>query len=136
MVLLPNTFPQKQTLGIDAQQIGRQIWGKVGHWMVPKNSPKLALTRRAGGATAGSVLKSIALGGLRPVLIGMVVGLGGVAGLSMQLHHPLAFPGSIDFHHGVSFYDPFTFFAITTFWLWFLSWRALDPHSRQSKSTQ
>jgi hypothetical protein len=43
MVLLPYTFPQKQTFGIDAQQIGRQMWRKMGHWMVPKNSPKLAL---------------------------------------------------------------------------------------------
>jgi hypothetical protein len=52
--------------------------------MVPKNSPRLALTRKAGGVTAGRVFKRIALEGLRPVLIGMVVGLDVVAGLSMR----------------------------------------------------
>jgi ABC-type lipoprotein release transport system permease subunit len=31
------------------------------------------------------------------------------------LHRTLAFPGSIDFLYGVSFYDPFTFIAITAF---------------------
>jgi macrolide transport system ATP-binding/permease protein len=71
--------------------------------------------RIALGATAGRVLKRIALEGLRPVLIGLGVGLAGGAGLSLLLHHTLAFPGSIDFLYGVSFYDPFTFFAITIF---------------------
>jgi len=45
----------------------------------------------------------------------MVFGLAGGAGLSLLLHHTLAFPGSIDFLYGVSFYDPFTFLAITIF---------------------
>ncbi len=71
--------------------------------------------RIALGATAGRLLRRIALEGLRPVLFGMVIGLAGGAGLSLLLHHSLAFPGSIDFLYGVSFYDPFTFFAITVF---------------------
>jgi macrolide transport system ATP-binding/permease protein len=71
--------------------------------------------RIALGATAGRVLKRIALEGLRPVLIGMVVGLAGGASLSLLLHHTLAFPGSIDFLYGVSFYDPLTFLAISIF---------------------
>ena len=61
------------------------------------------------------VLQRIAIEGLRPVLAGMVVGLAAGASLSLLLHHALAFPGSIDFLYGVSFYDPFTFFAITFF---------------------
>ncbi len=71
--------------------------------------------RIALGAIAGRVLQRIALEELRPVLIGMVVGLTGGAGLSLLLHHTLAFPGSIDFLYGVSFYDPVTFFAISLF---------------------
>ncbi|MGA8090608.1 MAG: hypothetical protein WCA10_25260 [Terracidiphilus sp.] len=45
----------------------------------------------------------------------MVAGLAGGTALSLVLHRTLAFPGSIDFLYGVSFYDPFTFFAITVF---------------------
>jgi ABC-type lipoprotein release transport system permease subunit len=45
----------------------------------------------------------------------MIAGLAGGAVLSLLLHRTLAFPGSIDFLYGVSFYDPLTFFAITVF---------------------
>ena len=31
------------------------------------------------------------------------------------LHRTLAFPGSTDFLYGISFYDPFTFLAISIF---------------------
>ena len=71
--------------------------------------------RIALGATAERVIRSIAITALRPVLIGMVVGLAGGAGLSLMLHRTLAFPGSIDFLYGVSFYDPLTFSAIIIF---------------------
>lgn len=67
------------------------------------------------GATAGRVLQRIAFEGLRPVLIGMVIGLGGGAALLLLLHRTLAFPGSIDFLYGVSFYEPLTFMNITPF---------------------
>jgi ABC-type lipoprotein release transport system permease subunit len=33
----------------------------------------------------------------------------------LLLHHTLAFPGSIDFLYGLSFYDPLTFTGITAF---------------------
>ena len=82
--------------------------------MVAQRTQEIGV-RIALGATAGRVLKSIAFEGLRPVLIGSVVGLAGGAGLSLLLHHTLVFPGSIDFLYGVSFYDPFTFFTITIF---------------------
>ena len=52
-MVLPYTFPQKQTFGFDAQQIGHQMWRKVGHWMVPKNSPKLAVDCRVMAAADG-----------------------------------------------------------------------------------
>ncbi|HZP06878.1 MAG TPA: ABC transporter permease [Terracidiphilus sp.] len=71
--------------------------------------------RIALGATAGRVLQRIAMEGLRPVLIGLIIGLAGGAGLSLLLHRTLAFPGSIDFLYGVSFYDPLTFLGITVF---------------------
>jgi ABC-type lipoprotein release transport system permease subunit len=47
--------------------------------------------------------------------MGLVIGLTGGASLSLLLHRTLAFPGSIDFLYGVSFYDPLTFLAITFF---------------------
>ena len=71
--------------------------------------------RIALGATAGRIIQRIALEGLWPVLLGMVIGLCGGAGLSLLLHRTLAFPGSIDFLYGISFYDPFTFLGITIF---------------------
>jgi macrolide transport system ATP-binding/permease protein len=92
---------------------GIGIYGVMAY-VVSQRTQEIGI-RIALGATAGRVLKRIALEGLRPVLIGMVVGLAGGAGLSLLLHHTLAFPGSVDFLYGVSFYDPFTFFAITIF---------------------
>ncbi len=71
--------------------------------------------RIALGATAARLLQRIAFEGMRPVLVGMVIGLAGGAGLSLLLHRTLAFPGSIDFLYGVSFYDPITFLGITVF---------------------
>ena len=89
------------------------IYGVMAY-VVSQRTQEIGI-RIALGATSGRVLQRIALEGLRPVLIGTVVGLSGGAGLSLLLHHTLAFPGSIDFLYGVSFYDPTTFFAITIF---------------------
>jgi predicted permease len=71
--------------------------------------------RIALGATPGRILRGIGIEGLFPVAVGMVAGLAGGAALSLLLHRTLAFPGSIDYLYGVSFYDPFTFIAITVF---------------------
>ena len=50
-MVLPYTFPEKQTSGFDAQQTGHQMWRKVGRWMVPKNSPKLAVDLKSARPT-------------------------------------------------------------------------------------
>jgi putative ABC transport system permease protein len=92
---------------------GIGIYGVMAY-VVSQRTQEIGL-RIALGATAGRVLQRIALEGLRPVLIGMVVGLAGGGGLSLLLHYTLAFPGSIDFLYGVSFYDPLTFAGITAF---------------------
>jgi predicted permease len=92
---------------------GIGIYGVMAY-VVAQRTQEIGV-RIALGATAGRVLKRIALEGLRPVLIGSLVGLVGGAGLSLLLHHTLVFPGSVDFLYGVSFYDPVTFFAITIF---------------------
>ena len=56
-------------------------------------------------------------GGLRPVLVGMAVGIAGAAGASALLHSTLSFPGSADLLYGVSFYDPATFLGLSVFLL-------------------
>lgn len=67
------------------------------------------------GARPGDVLRSVALWGLRPVVVGMALGLACGAAASAVLHSTLAFPGSSDFLYGVRFYDPLTFAGITVF---------------------
>jgi len=92
---------------------GIGIYGVMAY-VVTQRTQEIGI-RIALGATAGRVIKGIAMAGLGPVLIGMVVGLAGDGGLSLMLHRTLAFPGSIDFLYGVSFYDPLTFCAIVLF---------------------
>jgi hypothetical protein len=92
---------------------GIGIYGVMAY-VVSQRTQEIGV-RIALGATAGRVLQRIAIEGLRPVLIGMVIGLAGGAALSLLLHHTLTFPGSIDFLYGVSFYDPFTFLGINVF---------------------
>jgi ABC-type antimicrobial peptide transport system permease subunit len=92
---------------------GIGIYGVMAY-VVSQRTQEIGV-RIALGASAGRVLQRIAFEGLRPVLIGMVIGLAGGASLSLLLHHTLAFPGSVDFLYGVSFYDPLTFMAIIIF---------------------
>lgn len=94
---------------------GIGIYGVMAY-VVSQRTQEIGV-RIALGATAERVIRGIAIAGLRPVLIGMVVGLAGGAELSLMLHRTLAFPGSIDFLYGVSFYDPLTFSAIIIFLL-------------------
>lgn len=67
------------------------------------------------GAHAGDVLRSVALWGLKPVAVGMIVGLACGAAASALLHNTLASPASFDFLYGVRFYDPWTFIGISLF---------------------
>ena len=92
---------------------GIGIYGVMAY-VVSQRTQEIGI-RIALGASARHVLQRIALEGLSPVTLGAVVGLSAGAGLSLLLHRTLAFPGSIDFLYGVSFYDPITFFAIFIF---------------------
>jgi macrolide transport system ATP-binding/permease protein len=92
---------------------GIGIYGVMAY-VVSQRTQEIGI-RIALGASARRVLQRIAFEGLRPVMLGAVVGLSAGAGLSLLLHRTLAFPGSIDFLYGVSFYDPIAFFAIFIF---------------------
>ncbi|MGC2398800.1 MAG: ABC transporter permease [Acidobacteriaceae bacterium] len=92
---------------------GIGIYGVMAY-VVSQRTQEIGI-RIALGASARRVLQRIALEGLRPVMLGAIVGLSAGAGLSLLLHRTLAFPGSIDFLYGVSFYDPIAFFAIFIF---------------------
>ncbi|KAA6459080.1 FtsX-like permease family protein [Acidobacteria bacterium AB60] len=92
---------------------GIGIYGVMAY-VVSQRTQEIGV-RIALGATPGRILHNIAVEGLRPVLFGAALGLAGGAGLSLLLHHTLAFPGSIDFLYGVSFYDPLTFLGILVF---------------------
>ncbi len=92
---------------------GIGIYGVMAY-VVSQRTQEIGI-RIALGASARRVLQRIALEGLRPVMLGAVVGLSAGAGLSLLLHRTLAFPGSIDFLYGVNFYDPITFIAILIF---------------------
>jgi predicted permease len=92
---------------------GIGIYGVMGY-VVSQRTREIGV-RIALGATPGRILRVIGVEGLRPVVMGIVAGIAAGAALSMVLHRTLAFPGSIDFLYGVTFYDPFTFFAITFF---------------------
>lgn len=67
------------------------------------------------GAKSSHVLRSVATSGLKPVLAGMIIGLGCGAAASAVLHSTLSFPGAADFLYGVPFYDPWTFAGICCF---------------------
>ncbi len=71
--------------------------------------------RVALGATPGGVLRTVVLDGLRPVFVGILLGMAGAGGLSWILHATLVFPGSTDFFYGVPFYDPVTFLGLSCF---------------------
>jgi macrolide transport system ATP-binding/permease protein len=110
---------------------GIGIYGVMAY-VVTQRTQEIGI-RIALGATASRVLRSIAVTGLRPVLIGMVIGVAGGAGLSLMLHRTLAFPGSADFLYGVSFYDPLTFLGITVFLVAVSLMASLGPALRAIK---
>jgi predicted permease len=65
------------------------------------------------GADAGDVLRTVILQGLRPVIVGSVLGFAGAGALSAVLHSTLSFPGSSDLLYGLPWWDPVTFLGIT-----------------------
>jgi ABC-type lipoprotein release transport system permease subunit len=85
------------------------------------------------GARSGDVLRSVALWGLKPVMAGMIIGLGCGAAASAVLHSTLAFPSSRDFLYGVKFYDPWTFAGISCFLVAVSLFASLVPAVRAVK---
>src|SRR5262249_26659859 len=59
--------------------------------------------RVALGANASAVLRSVVFQGLRPTVVGIVIGITGALGFSWILHQRIGEPGSSDFLHGVPF---------------------------------
>ena len=94
---------------------GVGIYGVMAY-VVSQRTQEIGI-QMALGARSGDVLRSVALWGLKPVVCGMIVGLGCGAAASAVLHSTLAFPGSNDFLYGVKFYDPWTFAGISCFLL-------------------
>ena len=99
------------TLALILAGIG--IYGVMAY-VVSQRTQEIGV-RMALGARAGSILRSVALPGLRPVAVGMAIGIASGAGLSAFLHSTLASPETNDFLYGVSYYDPWTFAGLTCF---------------------
>jgi ABC-type antimicrobial peptide transport system permease subunit len=92
---------------------GIGIYGVVAY-VVSLRTQEIGV-RMALGANASHILKEVAVRGLSPVVVGLVIGLACGAGVSTVLHSTLAFPGCSDFLYGVRFYDPWTFLGISCF---------------------
>ena len=71
--------------------------------------------RMALGASPGVVLRSVVLGALRPVLVGMLIGFGLAAAACSTVHASLVFPASMDPFYGVPYYDPATLIGVALF---------------------
>ena len=94
---------------------GVGIYGVMAY-LVSQRTREIGI-RMALGAASGQVVRDVLSGGLRPVVVGMAVGIAGAAGASALLHSTLSFPGSADLLYGVSFYDPATFLGLSAFLL-------------------
>lgn len=92
---------------------GVGIYGVMAY-VVSQRTQEIGI-QMALGARSSHVLRSICLWGLKPVIAGMLVGLGCGAAVSAVLHSTLSSPASADFLYGVRFYDPWTFAGITIF---------------------
>jgi ABC-type antimicrobial peptide transport system permease subunit len=94
---------------------GVGIYGVMAY-LVSQRTREIGI-RMAMGAAAGDVVRAVVVSGLRPVFVGIGLGILGAGGLSSILHSTLQFPGSADFLYGVSFYDPITFVGLSGFLL-------------------
>ena len=92
---------------------GVGIYGVMAY-IVSQQTQEIGV-RMALGATAASVLRGVALPGLRPVAVGITIGIVSGAGLSGFLHSTLVSPETNDFLYGVSYYDPWTFVGLSCF---------------------
>lgn len=92
---------------------GVGIYG-VMSYLVSQRVKEIGI-RVALGARANDVLLSVIVQGLRPVFCGLILGIGGAAGVSAYLHSILVLPGSPDVLYGVPFYDPATFLGLSLF---------------------
>jgi predicted lysophospholipase L1 biosynthesis ABC-type transport system permease subunit len=92
---------------------GTGIYGVMAY-LVGQRTREIGI-RMALGASAGDVMRGVVMSGLRPVFVGIILGIAGAAGLSALLHATLVFPGSSDFLYGVSFYDPVSFLGLAGF---------------------
>ena len=92
---------------------GIGIYGVMAY-VVSQRTQEIGV-RVALGATRRHVLGSIAAQGLRPVAIGMLLGIACGGALSGLLHSTLAYPETSDFLYGVPYYDPWTFLGLSCF---------------------
>jgi putative ABC transport system permease protein len=92
---------------------GVGIYGVMAY-LVSQRTREIGV-RMALGAAAGDVVRGVVLGGLRPVGVGIAVGMAGAGALSAMLHSTLNLPGATDLLYGVSFYDPATFLGLAGF---------------------
>jgi predicted permease len=94
---------------------GVGIYGVMAY-LVSQRTREIGI-RMALGAAAGEVVRGVVISGLRPVFVGMALGIAAAAAASTLLHSTLSFPGSADLLYGVSFYDPATFLGLAAFLL-------------------
>jgi putative ABC transport system permease protein len=110
---------------------GVGIYGVMAY-LVSQRTREIGIRMALGAASAG-VVRSVVLSGLRPVFVGMAVGIAAAAGASAMLHSTLSFPGSADLLYGVSFYDPTTFLGLSGFLLAVAALASLVPARRAVK---
>jgi len=66
------------------------------------------------GATRRDVLALMLRQGMRPILVGVAMGVMGALGVSGILRALLIFPGTVDILYGAQWFDPLTFGGLTT----------------------
>ena len=71
--------------------------------------------RMALGATSREVLGAVVGRGLRPVLVGIGIGVMAAGAFTFAVHTTLVSPESVDLFYGLPFYDPPTFLAASLF---------------------
>jgi len=107
------------------------IYG-VMSYLVSQRSREIGI-RMALGASARGVLGSVIRQGLRPVLIGAVIGLFAAAGVAALLNRMLVFPGTPDLLFGVSVFDPATFLSLSFFLAFIAALASAIPARRATR---